>query len=217
MTPQTNDRDYEYFWLTLKGIIIIHVSDAVKDNINTISNELNILQKHKEYSDIAVKINLFLNENIEYICLTLLKRKDIDNLCKFSGNLRKWLTIMNKRQISVEFIEHTFLVKFIFVLITYEQDTVKFESLTDLTLEAMQIADFNKIFVYCIIYKTHSMIDLLKGYVDLEKYFIDKVEYNKNKYTKSKKLIPLIEKNTTEFFLQNKLTFETTMGIKVIL
>ena len=61
------------------------------------------------------------------------------------------------------------------------------------------------------------MIDLLKGYVDLEKYFIDKVEYNKNKYTKSKKLIPLIEKNTTEFFLQNKLTFETTMGIKVIL
>ena len=69
MTPQTNDRDYEYFWLTLKGIIIILVSDAVKDNINTISNELNILQKHKEYSDIAVKINLFLNENIEYICL----------------------------------------------------------------------------------------------------------------------------------------------------
>ena len=101
---KNSDRDYEYFWLTLKGIILGVVDDEIRNKINTISNELNMLQKHKEYDNIATEINLFLIGHIEYICVTLIHSKNMDIICRFSGNMKKWFTIMKERNIFLDLI-----------------------------------------------------------------------------------------------------------------
>lgn len=68
------DKDFEYFWMSLKEIINKLSNNILKNQINLTSNLLNSHKKKKEYTIIFYKINDFLKRNIHDIISVIIEK-----------------------------------------------------------------------------------------------------------------------------------------------
>lgn len=213
------DHHDEYFWITLKNIILNFSDETITNKINSLSKELNILQKEKKYSIITEKINNFLKENINILCiLVFLSNTDPIYMSRFSSNLTKWKKIMKERNINLIFdSNYKFNIDILTIMSGYidrkyqiyldlypyvrELISINFrDSLTE--LEINTIIELNhKIFVKSILLNAHNMVDYIKNHVlHYDLYFKNMLEFNKKKNTSCPKLISLIINNNTEHF-----------------
>lgn len=84
------DKDFEYFWLTLKNIVNKHGEIKSKTKINEKSKRFNELQKLKQYDIIKNEINEYIEENISCISKEILMKKTREGISNLYTNLKRW-------------------------------------------------------------------------------------------------------------------------------
>ena len=103
------DKDIEDFWLTLKCCVVNFYKYCNLDlDITKMSNELNLLQKNRDYINIEYKINEFIIELINIMFLNIHKIHDnyyLYNTRIILTNLNRWIKIREKKLFVKEDIE----------------------------------------------------------------------------------------------------------------
>ena len=194
---QNSDKDYEYFWMTLKDILLNFTNSELGKDMNIVSDILNTLKKNKKYSEISCYINKFILENIDEICSLLILTQNPTYISRFITNVKKWIVLMEERKNQL-FIDN-FLFNFLVVLNGYIKHSkkIKYIELSHLICQYhKKLIDLDVIFLYSINNKLVSMVDFLKDYINLQKYFCNFDNYNINKKTKGLKLIQVIKDKT---------------------
>ena len=202
------DHKEELFWLTLKGILndISFENINIMDEINKISNDLNLLQKNAEYVEISKVINNFLYVYTKSICVCSINGKNPISVSRFIRNLNKWII-----DFEIIFDSNTqFYYELSVILSGYIDKNINlYYKFIEKIIEYVDHRENNttneliedKLFVLSIVLNAHNMIDFIKKTLrNYELYFIDLESYKKHKFTKSYKLINIINSNNTEHY-----------------
>lgn len=86
------DNKLEFFWLTFKDSIKNYLTEKELEEINDLSNQLNNLQKDKEYE----KIENYIKLHIEKIGYSMIAKNDLYRICHLENNIRRWNKLTNK-------------------------------------------------------------------------------------------------------------------------
>ena len=198
------DREYEYFWLTLKTIMLKFSDKDLTEKIIILSEKLNKYQYDKDYDSILIHINLFLLDNIDLICKLIIYSKNRDIIYKFSCNLKKWFFVLNEHKINLTFNSYSkFLIDIIVLLLNKyidDDNYNKYNIIIDIINDIINKKEysFDRLFVYGIINNCIIISNFIKDYINLNKYILK--DYNKFKYINNNKLRNIILDNDSEYF-----------------
>jgi len=175
------DKDIEDFWLTLKCCVVnFYKYCNLEIDINTMSSELNLLQKKRDYINIEYKINKFIMELINIMFVNIDKIHDnyyLYNARIILTNLNRWIKIREKKLFVKEDIEtenNRFLLVKLFsnLLKTIEKKEYHKDIIVFFTLcrDTRNNDDYGFMIDFAIELKNASMLDTLDKVINVRTY-----------------------------------------------
>ena len=210
-TEQDQKKYYDYFWITFTNSIYNHIPESIKNDINIYLKKIKELHDNKDYSNILLEINNFLDLNINYI-IGYLYFINEDNLLRLTKtNIHRFIKIYPSFQLKS--IEYAILS----ALITHDKHNKKNNN-SEMLLES--VYDYfslciksNKYQIGCIELSTQINLDTvlytiindciqvqstgllnnLLDFINISYFFKDNISKSSYKNTKAPKLFKMIE------------------------
>ena len=192
------DKDIENFWLTLKCCVLnFYKYCNVSVDIQLMSDELNKLQKARDYIKIEYKINKFIIELINMLFKNINKISDnyyLYNAKILLTNIDRWIKIREKRLFVKEDIEtennRFLLVKLFSNLLKTIDNKQHNESIIvffTLCKDTLNSEDYGFMIDFSLELKNASMLDTLNKVTDVIKYINNRFDtkfFNNMSFTK---------------------------------
>jgi hypothetical protein len=183
------DKDIEDFWLTLKCCVVNFYKYCNLDlDITTMSNELNLLQKSRDYINIEYKINEFIIELINIMFQNINKIHDnyyLYNTRIILTNLNRWIKIREKKLFVKDDIEtenNRFLLVKLFsnLLKTIEKKKHHEDIIVFFTLcrDTRNNDDYGFMIDFAIELKNASMLETLDKVIEVRSYINNRFDTN---------------------------------------
>ena len=166
------DKDLEYFWLSFKSSIYQSLNDIERNNIDQLSNKLNLLQSEKRY----VEIEKYIKEHLESFCYNLILSNDSYHLRLLNTNIKRWINIIGKDVCNYDDIFYCILN--IYLHATRNSDS-KYKEVINIIIDLSKTRDkqyIHKLMNYCIQHKLFNYIDKLKNIIDIKIFIEDDSE-----------------------------------------